>query len=173
MPLLGLIVIYHHGVHAQDHHLGLLHLQPPLEQLLQQGAKQPDAVPGEGAKKSFDCMGREHLFRGRLNGGGISLVFFQGIKVDQMTAGSIQHEAKHLLEDLGNRLPLGVFAYGAEKTFQDRINGYIEQIPHKQGQTAPGGQGVRGCFNSINNIAGFISMSHSSACDNLPPTGFG
>jgi hypothetical protein len=103
MPLPGLIVIHHQGVHAQDHHLGLLHLQPPLEQLLQQGPKQPDAVPGECAKKSFHCMGREQLFMGRLNGGGISLVFFKGIKINQVTAGAIQQEAKHLLESYGRR----------------------------------------------------------------------
>ena len=173
MPLLGLIIIHHHRVHAQDHNFGLLNLQPPKEQLLQQRAEQPDTEPGEGTKKSFHRMGREHMFRGSLNGPGISLIFFQIIKVDQVTAGAIQQEAENLLEDLGYRLALGILADGAEKTFQDRINGYVSEISDKQGQAAPGGQGVRSCFHSINNVSFFISTSHSSACDDLSPTGFG
>ena len=117
-------------------------------------------------------MGREHLFRSRLNGGGVAGIGFQGTKVNQVTAGAIHQEAKNLLEDLRHRLALGAFTQGAKKTFQDRKNGYIAQIPHKKAQAAPGGQGVRGCFNSINNVAVFFSPSHSSVCDNLPPMGF-
>jgi hypothetical protein len=140
--------------------------------MLQQGAEQPDADPGEGAKKSFDCMGREQPFRSRLNGGCVSLIFFQGIELNQVTAGAIHQEAKQLLEDLRHRLALGAFADGAEKAFQDRINGDVAKIADKKGQPASGGKGVRGCFNSIDNLAFFISNSHSSACDNLPPIGF-
>jgi len=90
-----------------------------------------------------------------------------------VTAGAIQQEAAHLLEDLGHRLSLGVFADGAEQTLQDRINGDVAQIPDKKGQPTPGSQGVRGCFNSIKNVATFMFPGHSSIGDNLPPTGFG
>jgi hypothetical protein len=116
-------------------------------------------------------MGREHLLRSGLDGGGVARIFFQGIKVNQVTAGAIQQEAKHLLENLRPRLALGVFADGAEKTCQDRINGEVSEISHKKSQPASGGQGVRGCFHSINNVAFFISTSHSSACDHLHPGG--
>ena len=117
MAFPGLIIIHYHGVQTQDNHLGFGDLQPPPEKLLQQTTKKPDAKPGESSEKSFDRMRGEHLFRGRLDGRGIAVIFFQGIKVNQVSAGPIYHEAKHLLENLRHWLSLGAFAHGAKKTF--------------------------------------------------------
>ena len=48
-----------------------------------------------------------------LHGGGVAGICFQGIKVNQVTAGAIQQETKNLLEDLRQRLALGAFTHGA------------------------------------------------------------
>ena len=77
-------------------------------------------TPKKALKNPFDRMGREHLFRGSLNGGGVALVFFQGLKVNQVAAGVIHQEAKQLFENLRHRLALGVFADGAKKCSRTR-----------------------------------------------------
>ena len=76
------------------------------------------------------------LCRSCLTAGGVTGICFQGIKVNQVTAGAIHQEAKHRLEDLRHRLALGAFPQGAKQTFQDRENGYIAQIPRKKAQAA-------------------------------------
>ena len=92
MALRGSVIIHHHGVQAQDNYLGFQDLQPPTEKLLQQGAEQPDTIPGESGKKPFDRMLGEHLFGSRLAAGGVSVILFQVIKVNQMPTGAIYQE---------------------------------------------------------------------------------
>ena len=118
MALLGFIVIHDHSVQAQLNDLGFVQLQPPEEQLFQQGPKQPNAVPREGVEKPFDGVGRQHVLRRCLYGSGVSSIPLQGIEVDQMPAGAVHQETKDLLEHFRHGLPLGIFADGAEKALQ-------------------------------------------------------
>jgi hypothetical protein len=73
-------------------------------------------------------MRGEHLSGSGLNAGGVSVIFFQGIKVNQVTAAAIHQEAKNLFKNLRHRLSLGAFSHGAKQTFQNRGNGYIAKI---------------------------------------------
>ena len=144
VALPGLIVSHHHGVHAQDHHLGLPHLCNATEQLLQQAAATARCGTRRRRQKTSCTAWEESICAGAVSiGGGVALILFQGIKVNQVTAGAIQQEANTCLKISGHRLALGVFADGAEKTFQDRINGDVPEIADKQAQPASGGQGCQ------------------------------
>lgn len=119
MALLGFIVIHNHSIQAQLDDLGSVQLQPPEEQLLQQGPEQPNAIPREGVEKPFDSVGRQQVLWRRLDGGGVASIPLQGIKVDEMPAGPVHQKTKDLLEYFRHGLPLGIFADGAEKALQE------------------------------------------------------
>ena len=172
MALPGFIVIHHHGVQTQNNHFGLFEPQPPEEELLQQTAEEPDAKPGKRGEKPFDRMRGQHILGSRLDDRGISSIFFQGIKVNQVAAGAVHQEAQHLLGDLRHRLSLGAFADGAKKALQNDENIYVSEISNKKAQAGPGRQGVGSCLNFINNVTLITFLSHSSVNDNLPPKGF-
>ena len=120
MALLGFIVIHDHSVQAQLNDLGFVQLQPPEEQLFQQGPEQPNAVPREGVEKPFDGRGKKAGSRRRLDSGSVSSILLQGIEVDQMPGGAVHQETKDLLEHFRHGLSLGIFADGAEKALKDK-----------------------------------------------------
>ena len=56
VALLGLIVVHHHGIQAQEDQRRRLQPQAPQKQLLQQAAKQPDAIHVKDPEKALDRM---------------------------------------------------------------------------------------------------------------------
>ena len=109
-------------------------------------------------EKTLHRMRRKHLLRLSFNGSRITFIAFEGIKVNQMPAYTIQKKAKQLLEDLGQRLSLAAFTDAAKLRFQMRQQSTVAQVSHKKAQTTAAGQGVVCNFNIINNMIAFCIL---------------
>jgi hypothetical protein len=95
-------------------------------------------------------MGGEHGFLGSLDHPRISGIFLDDIEVDQMSAGSIQHEAEKLLEDLHNGLCLHALSHSTEQPFKMSKKQDIFEIANEKAQSSTGTQIIGCLINFIN-----------------------
>lgn len=109
----------------------------PDEQVLQKATENIDTDKGKSFEKSFDHMGRGHLVLICLNASSIAAVFLKMIKVDQMPAGVIHQEAKHLLEKLCYFNSFLALSHGPEHFVQHGKNLNGMQIGYEKSQACP------------------------------------
>lgn len=112
--------------------------------------QQPDPIPREGLAESFDGMRGEHRFPGSFDDSGVAGILFEGVEINRMPAGPIQHKAGQLFEDLHHRLAPRVLSHSAEKTLQVGINPDMVQIVNEQGKSGTGAQSSWRFFGCIN-----------------------
>jgi hypothetical protein len=78
----------------------------------------------------------------------MSFIFGKLIKIGQVPAGTVDHEAQKLLEKFKYLGAFFVFAHGAEESFQKCKNFNTMQVGDKQAQPGSAGQSVGSRFNS-------------------------
>jgi len=131
---------------------GCLIRKRQMKRFCKRRQKKIDTDKGEPLEKSFDHMGRGHL---RLNTSGIVAILFKMIKVDQMPAGAIQQEAKHLLEKPCYFNSFLALSHGSEHSVQHGKNLDGMQVGYKKSQAFPPCQFVLGWLN----LTDFCSLS--------------
>ena len=85
-----------------------------------------------------------HLIQISFYTAGIARVFGKLIKISQMPAGTINHEAKNLLDKLEDINTLFTFSHRTEKSVYYRKNLNLMQIGDKQRQAGSSGQTLAG-----------------------------
>jgi hypothetical protein len=143
----GIIIVHHHGINTQLDQLGLLYLQTPNKQGLQQTTKQKYPSPGKGVEKPLYPMRRSHIGHVGLNTAGIAGVFGKLIKISQMPTGTISHKTQNLLEEFKNRDAFFTFSDRTEKPVKQWKNLNLVQIRNEQGQTRSASQTLAGGLN--------------------------
>ena len=83
-------------------------------------------------EKTLHRMRGKHLLRLSLNAGRITFIALYRIKAGQMPAGTIQKEAKQLLEDFCYCLSLAAFTDAAKLRFQMRQQSNVAQVSHEK-----------------------------------------
>lgn len=130
----------------------LLQTQKPQKQLLKQRAKPMNLGPPESPEKPLHRMGRKHRLRLTFNDPGVTFITFEFIKLNQMTACTLQKKAKQLFENLPNGLTFATLPYPPKQRLYLRLQGNSSKIPYKQTQSTPACYGLGGEFNTINNV---------------------
>jgi hypothetical protein len=169
MALIRFVIVHDHRVDSKLDHLGFGQIHTPHEKLLEKTAKQPDAVPGESLEEALNGMGGEHRLFARLDYPRISGIFLEGIKVDKMSAGPIQHETENLLEDIHHGLALQTLSHTAEKPLKMSVEQDIAQVMNKQGESGTRAQCIC-CF--LNFIYLAFALMLLAVHNGLLPFGF-
>src|SRR6056297_1722802 len=154
MAPLGIVIVHHHGINAQFDHIRLFDLQAPNEKLLQQTPEQENPGPGKRIEKAFHLVRRSHLFDIGLNGSSIALISGELVKIDQMPAGAVCHEAENLLKKFEYIRAFSAFAHRPEEPIQKAKNFNLMQICDKETQPGSSGQPVGSCLHGAD--FGFI-----------------
>jgi hypothetical protein len=141
---LGLVVVHHHGVDAEEYGLRLLELEAPEEEVEQQPAEQPDPGPPEGPEEAFDRVRGGHVIAPGLDSGGVALVRSELIEADQVATRAVQKETEELVEEADDSKPLCAPAHRAKKAIEVAKESDVIQVAAEESQAAPAGQGIGG-----------------------------
>jgi len=142
------VVVQHHRIDTQLDYIGLSDPQTPNEKGLQKAPEQKHAGPGKRFEKTFDLIGRSHVFFWRLDATGIAFIARNLVEVSQPTTGAIDKKAEHLFEKLCDCKAFSVLSDGAEPPIQPAKNLDAVHIGHEQGQARPSGQAVGSDFDT-------------------------
>jgi hypothetical protein len=171
MSFCSLIIVQNHHIDPKDDHLGLLNLEPPQEKLLEESPEKIDPGPPEALEESLDAMRGNHRFLATLHGFAVSSIFFQMIEIDQVPTRPIDKKAKHLLEDLRDRLTFSIPSYGTEEMLKNCWKLDPFQISYKKTQPTSAAQSVIFRLGFINIAIGTSMTSATMFHTDLPPIG--
>lgn len=91
------------------------------------------------SEKAFDGMRGDHVFLTRFDGGCVTWVFGQDVKMREMATRAVEEEIKNLLEQFIDRRALRALAHGTEKAVDVREYVNASQVASKE--VEPGATG--------------------------------
>ena len=94
VPLQSIIIVKHHGIHAEYNDLRLRDLESPDEEVLKQSPKQESTHIRKLAEQSFDRMRRSQI--ATANDSSITFICLQMIKPGDVATGAVHEKTEQL-----------------------------------------------------------------------------